>query len=144
MTQEALNDWKTWRHEQRRQLLEKRRTLSSATRQDLTRGAIANLDRVLSERSLDTLGIYWPIKREINLLEWAANLSRQRNIALALPVVTAPHTPLEYWRWRPADPMTRGAWNIPVPAARTVVDPDVVIAPLVGFFGCWRLVYGGG
>jgi 5,10-methenyltetrahydrofolate synthetase len=61
-----------------------------------------------------------------------------------MPVVTIPRSPLEYWIWRPGDAMTRGFWNIPVPAEKVPVDPDVVIAPLVGFSGCWRLGYGGG
>jgi 5,10-methenyltetrahydrofolate synthetase len=61
-----------------------------------------------------------------------------------VPVVVAKHQPLEYSLWHMGDPMTRGFWNIPVPETRTTVDPDVVIAPLVGFSGHFRLGYGGG
>jgi 5-formyltetrahydrofolate cyclo-ligase len=41
--------------------------------------------------------------------------------------------------------MTRGVWNIPIPAEGQAVDPDVLIAPLVGFDSAkYRLGYGGG
>ena len=35
-------------------------------------------------------------------------------------------------------------WNIPVPKQRRPVEPDTVIAPLVGFHDHYRLGYGGG
>ncbi|WP_439544052.1 5-formyltetrahydrofolate cyclo-ligase [Hyphomicrobium sp.] len=133
-----------WRREQRERLLDHRRLMPSAERRSLGDKVIANLDRVLAGRDVAVLGIYWPIKREIDLLPWATALSARRPVTLALPVVTTPKTPLEYCLWRAGDPMTRGFWNIPEPAARIPVLPDVVIAPLVGFCGFWRLGYGGG
>jgi 5-formyltetrahydrofolate cyclo-ligase len=137
-------DPKAWRRNTRKRLLEERAALTSAARRDLSRAVIANLDRVISALPCAVLGLYWPIKREIDLLRWAATLSARRGVTLALPVVAVPKSPLEYWRWQPADAMTRGFWNIPVPVKRHPVDPDIVIAPLVGFHGCWRLGYGGG
>lgn len=40
--------------------------------------------------------------------------------------------------------MVRGFWRIMVPERRDPVTPDVVIAPLVGFSGLYRLGHGGG
>ena len=41
--------------------------------------------------------------------------------------------------------MQRGFWNIPVPAERRVVKPDVLVIPLVGYDAAgFRLGYGGG
>ena len=40
--------------------------------------------------------------------------------------------------------MVRGFWNIMVPQRRLTVIPDVVLAPLVGFSGLYRLGHGGG
>lgn len=144
MTDEAASDWRAWRRNRRRQLLAQRSALSSATRVDLSRRVLANLDRVLDELPVRVLGIYWPIKREINLLEWAADQRARRGIVLALPVVAQPKAPLEYRHWYPSARMTRGFWSIPVPVEGAVATPDVVIAPLVGFRGFWRLGYGGG
>ena len=144
MTSAAHHDWRTWRRETRKRLLDARSALPSAVRQQATQRLVANLDLVLAEHRPRVLGIYWPIKREINLLDWASGLTGRHKLVLALPVVTAPRTPLEYWRWQPGDRVTRGIWNIPVPAERAPVEPDTVIAPLVGFAGYWRLGYGGG
>jgi 5-formyltetrahydrofolate cyclo-ligase len=145
MSEESPADQKGWRREQRHRLLAARHSLPDATRKDLARRVIAHLDQVVGERAVAVLGLYWPIKREIDLLTWASALAEHRpGLALALPVVTAAKAPLEYWMWRPKDRMTRGFWNIPVPAEKVPAAPDLVIAPLVGFQDCWRLGYGGG
>ena len=62
----------------------------------------------------------------------------------ALPVVVTKNSPLEYWQWRMGEPLTRGFWNIPVPASRIPVNPAAVIIPLIGFHNNYRLGYGGG
>ncbi len=41
--------------------------------------------------------------------------------------------------------MTRGVWNIPIPAEGEPLFPDILLAPLVGFDAVgFRLGYGGG
>lgn len=41
--------------------------------------------------------------------------------------------------------MRRGLWNIPIPPVRKVVEPNVLVVPLVGFDSAhYRLGYGGG
>ena len=96
-------------------------------------------------QSVTTLGLYWPIKQEINLIPWASTHEEQGRLSLCLPVVVTPKAPLEYWRWTPGDALARGIWNIPVPARRDVVLPDLLLAPLVGFDQArYRLGYGGG
>lgn len=144
MNEQAPADWKAWRRDERARLLTARTGLPSSARRELALRVIGNLDRLIARHPVRVLGIYWPIKREINLLDWAATLIARRNITLAMPVVTQPRSPLEYWLWQPSAPMTRGIWNIPIPAERSLAAPDVVIAPLVGFQECWRLGYGGG
>jgi 5-formyltetrahydrofolate cyclo-ligase len=60
-------------------------------------------------------------------------------------VIVQKSAPLEFWVWKPGMPMDRGVWDIPVPATREAVEPDVLIAPLVGFDTAgFRLGYGGG
>ncbi len=130
----ALTDaQRAWRREQRGRLLEQRRAMPSAERRSLGERVIANLDRAIAERDVAVLGIYWPIKREIDLLPWATALAARRPLKLALPVVTTPKAPLDYCVWGPGDRVTRGFWDIPVPETQIPVFPDVVIAPLVGF-----------
>jgi 5-formyltetrahydrofolate cyclo-ligase len=68
-----------------------------------------------------------------------------RGVAAALPVVVTKNAPVEFWRWEPGAAMQRGLWNIPVPAERRVVVPEVLVIPLVGYDAAgYRLGYGGG
>ena len=69
----------------------------------------------------------------------------ERGGRIALPVVIKKGWPLEFRIWGPGDPLERGVWNILVPSHGPAVQPDVVIAPVVGFDQAnYRLGYGGG
>lgn len=133
-----------WRRDQRERLLRQRKSLPSAQRNALTHPMLVNLSVLLKRLSLRTLGIYWPIHREVDIRPLADALSGSRSMQLALPVVVQKGTSLEYWRWKLGEPTRPGFWNIPVPERREPVRPDVVVAPLVGFQDFFRLGYGGG
>jgi 5-formyltetrahydrofolate cyclo-ligase len=135
---------RAWRVKERARLKEARHDLPSGERQLLTDAIARNLDRLLDRQTCRVLGLYWPIKGEFDLREWATRLGKRKRCELALPVVVRERSPLEYWRWLPQDPMVRGFWGIMVPERRDPVTPDVVIAPLVGFSGLYRLGHGGG
>jgi 5-formyltetrahydrofolate cyclo-ligase len=90
------------------------------------------------------VGIYWPFRSEIDLRDLAQEHIATGGVA-ALPVVVEKNAAVEFWRWRPERPMTRGLFNIPIPEQREAVAPDVLIVPLVGFDRArYRLGYGGG
>lgn len=134
----------SWRRQQRATLLGTRQTMPQDSRQNAAEIIAARLDDIVTKRRSMAVGLYWPIRQEINLLPWANELAR-RGIDLCLPVVVTPKAPLEYWRWTQGEALTRGIWNIPVPARRDVVLPDLMLAPLVGFDRAnYRLGYGGG
>ena len=133
-----------WRQNERKRLLELRRNLPLSDRAVLIAPMLENLRTVLQKLAFGTLGIYWPIQREVDIRPLADELCGNRGAVLALPVVVKQRTPLEYWKWRMGDPIERGFWNIPVPRDRQPVEPDVVVAPLVGFHDHFRLGYGGG
>lgn len=134
-----------WRREQRTRLRARRQALPLDARQNAARVVAARLDTFVAAGRYRTIGLYWPIKHEINLLYWAETLAAARDVVLCLPVVVARNVALEYWRWRQGDPLDRGFWDIPVPARREVVMPDLMLAPLVGFDRAnYRLGYGGG
>src|ERR1700719_871207 len=100
--------------------------------------------RVLLLERAGILGVYWPFRAEFDprpVIDWAIAAGR----TVALPVVVDKKGPLEYRTWRPGEPLVDGVWNIPVPERGTVVEPAIVLAPLVGFDPeCYRLGYGGG
>ena len=134
-----------WRKQQRAALLDQRQSLTPDDRQRAADIIATKLTALVAANRITSVGLYWPIKQEINLLPWANELARQSNVALCLPVVVTPKEPLEYWRWTQGDPLSRGIWNIPVPAQRDVVLPDLMLAPVVGFDQAnYRLGYGGG
>jgi 5-formyltetrahydrofolate cyclo-ligase len=133
-----------WRREQRAILLGTRQAMPRESRHHAAAIIAGKLDDILAMRHSVTVGLYWPIKQEINLLPWADELAR-RGVVLCLPVVVTPKAPLEYWRWTQGEALGRGIWNIPIPARRDVVLPDLMLAPLVGFDRAkFRLGYGGG
>jgi len=134
-----------WRREKRAELLAMRERLSSHERDSAAQIIGRKLDHLYASLTPATIGLYWPIKHEPGLLSWGRALTRSADVRLCLPVVVAPRSPLEYWRWVPGDSMQTGFWNIPRPAHRDVVVPDLILAPLVGFDRAnYRLGYGGG
>jgi 5-formyltetrahydrofolate cyclo-ligase len=139
-------DWevRAWRMRERARLNEERQDLSSIDRVCLTEMISRNLDAVFECQSGRTLGLYWPIKGEFDLRQWAQRVSVLKGWKLALPIVVQEQAPLEYSLWGTGDPMVRGFWNIMVPQRRLTVIPAVVLAPLVGFSGLYRLGHGGG
>ncbi len=91
-----------------------------------------------------TIGFYLPFKHEIDARPLVRDLL-EKGWSAALPVVIEKKGPLEFRAWRPGMLMTPGVYDIPIPAERTVVKPDILLVPLVGFDGAnFRLGYGGG
>lgn len=135
---------RAWRVKERKRLKQERMELGSVDRTFVTEAIARNLDNALERQPCRALGLYWPIKGEFDLRDWAKRFSARKRCDLALPVVVQEHAPVEYWRWRPGDAMARGFWGILVPEQRDPVIPDIVIAPLVGFSALYRLGHGGG
>jgi 5-formyltetrahydrofolate cyclo-ligase len=142
------NDWKgiqEWRKQTRRTLIAQRRELP---RQDKLRcdSAISKALDELSSRLADRrVGFYWPLNGEVDLLPFMRRTVGKMREA-ALPVVIGKEQPLEFWRWSARTKLcSRGLWHIPSPIERIVVNPDVLLVPLVGFDETgYRLGYGTG
>jgi 5-formyltetrahydrofolate cyclo-ligase len=140
-------DWdeiKTWRRVQRKELIARRLGKNAAERERLAAPIIRHLLDSITESMYPVLGIYWPIRGEIDLRELARRHIEAGGV-VGLPVVVRQAAPVEFWRWRPGVAMRRGLWNIPIPPVREIVEPSVLIVPLVGFDRAhYRLGYGGG
>jgi len=134
-----------WRQQIRANLIARRQTVSPEHRRHAAEIIGDRLNDLLAKLDRAVIGFYWPIRHEINLLPWARALARSGDVTLCLPVVVTAGAPLEYWQWTPDSKMQPGFWNIPAPAERRVIAPEVVLAPLVGFdMDRYRLGYGGG
>ena len=144
---ELENDWekvKTWRNARRKSLVKQRVETDAETRRKLNRAIVTRLAGLLNPDTYPTLGIYWPIRGEIDVRE-LARIHLAAGGQTALPVIVTKHAPVEFWQWHPGMRTQRGVLDIPVPRERHVVIPDVLVIPLLGFDRAYfRLGYGGG
>jgi 5-formyltetrahydrofolate cyclo-ligase len=134
---------RSWRVQQRERLIAERLALDPALRSARAaqaRGGLARIDL----RAFGVLGIYWPIRGEIDVRDVAAaHIGAGGRVVL--PTVVEKGHPVEFRSWHPGAPMGRDLWKIPVPRERELLQPDALLVPLVGFDGrCYRLGYGGG
>lgn len=140
----AWNEIRAWRSSMRKTLLDSRTAMTPGARKAIGIRAKQHLLTAVQWPCSAVLGIYWPIRGEIDVLD----IARQHIDAggtVALPVVTHRNAAVEFWRWHPLARMQRGFWNIPVPADPEPVCPDLLIVPLVGHDAAgYRLGYGGG
>lgn len=140
----APHDWKSWRRAERERLIALRLGIAPDERRRLTERIVSHLDAALGLEPGIILAFYWPIRGEPNLISWVEKLHAS-GVRPALPVVTGKDQPMQFRPWAPGAAMVRGVWNIPMPADETVVIPQIVLAPLVGFDRqLYRLGYGGG
>ena len=141
------SDWpwiRRWRKGTRAVLIEQRLRISADERIARSLRISQGLKSILSSKSDKLIGFYWPFRGEVDARPLLTE-ERNRGMRLALPVVVERGRPLQFRAWSPGTRMTRGVWNIPIPAGDESVEPDVLIAPLVGFDPAgYRLGYGGG
>ncbi|WP_018699817.1 5-formyltetrahydrofolate cyclo-ligase [Amorphus coralli] len=134
-----------WRKAERERLIGARLAMPVAERQAFAERIIGRARDLIGNPAGRVVSAYWPFRGEPDLrplMEWVVSCGGRP----ALPVVTGKGQPLTFRLWSPGEPLERGVWNIPIPAeGQAVVEPDIVIAPVVGFDpGCFRLGYGGG
>ncbi len=143
----APKDWpeiREWRKQTRESLISSRMALTVKVRQEKGEKAKQKLLAAVDLQRYPTLGIYWPMRGEIDVRD-IARRHIEAGGSVGLPVVVEKASPVEFWKWQPGTGMRRGVWNIPIPMAREVLIPDALIVPLVGFdSGRYRLGYGGG
>jgi 5-formyltetrahydrofolate cyclo-ligase len=137
-------DIREWRKQARQTLISHRLGMGSQLRREQGERAKGFLRAHLQSRRLTTVGLYWPMRGEIDIHDLARKLV-EAGVQISLPVVVTKSAPVEFWRWQPGMPMSKGIWNIPIPQEREVIEPEVLIVPLVGFDPAnYRLGYGGG
>ena len=133
-----------WRKAERARLLAERQAIPTARRQRITPLILGSIATHVPALTGATVGIYWPFRGEIDIRS-LASLHADSETVFALPVVVEYGAPLEFHRWRLGDHLIPGVWNIPVPARREPVTPDLLLVPLLGHDAAgYRLGYGGG
>ena len=140
----AWSDIKSWRVKVRKALIKERLGCGRELRQSRSERARKRLQAAVDLGRYSSLGIYSPMRGEIDIQDLVSELAAG-GVRLGLPVVVEKDSAVEFWHWRPGMPMKPGIWNIPVPAERVLFEPEALIVPLVGFDSqLFRLGYGGG
>jgi len=138
------NAIRLWRKAERQRLIQARGEAAEADRAAWSAAIAPLLYTVTEEVSPGIIGFYWPFKGEFDPLPYIREQFALGRRA-ALPVITQKNHPMEFHLWTPDAEMEAGHWGIPIPKARQMVTPDLILAPLVGFdAGLFRLGYGGG
>ena len=104
----------------------------------------ARLDAIVAGLAPMSVAGYWPMRGEPELIgaftRWHA-----AGIVVALPCVVGAEAPLQFLRWEPGMPMSRGTFGTREPSHGEAVEPAVLLLPCVGFERRgYRLGYGGG
>lgn len=91
-----------------------------------------------------TIGLYWPYKGEFDP-RFAIREFRKGGASATLPIVTEKAQPLQFREWWPGAPMVKGVFNLPNPDGTSVLEPNALLIPPIGFdLMGYRLGYGGG
>ncbi len=133
-----------WRRQQRAALIARRVALPLAQRREWNASISACVESCFPLLAQMTIGFCWPYQGEFDA-RFAIRYFRERGATVALPAVIGRACPLQFRKWWPGAPMTRGAYDIPAPDGTALVAPDAAIVPMVGFDEQgYRLGYGGG
>jgi 5-formyltetrahydrofolate cyclo-ligase len=135
---------RAWRKLTRDVLIANRLALSVGVRRAKAKTAKQRLRASCDLGQFEVLGIYWPMRGEIDVRD-LARAHIDAGGVIGLPVVVEKSAPVEFWRWSPGMRMRPDTCKISTPAEREVLQPDALIVPLVGFdVTRYRLGYGGG
>lgn len=128
----------------RKELLLKRQSLSQKDKKQRDQLLSNHIAQYILDQNIQSVGVYMPIKGEPDL-SLLYNTLVQHAIILSLPVVVQSNTPLVFAKWSPGDPMTVDSFGIAVPLQQTIIQPDFLLVPCLGFTNQgYRLGYGGG
>lgn len=133
-----------WRKAMRETLIRRRVDAGPALRADWSRPIEAELRRIVPRLGVKTVGFTWPFRGEFDARPLLRDLIKG-GLTAALPAVVQPKAPLEFRRWAPGMALEPGVYSIPVPKERDLLEPELLLVPLVGFDPAgYRLGYGGG
>ena len=140
----AWADVNRWRKAERERLIAERLAVPADVREGWGETIAAGVLAEIGDVSGLIVSAYWPFRGEPDFRPFMEEVAA-RGGRTALPVVVEKGRPLEFHLWQAGEALSRGVWNIPIPAEQRPCVPDIVISPVVGYDpACYRLGYGGG
>ncbi len=137
-------DIRKWRKSERVDLLERRMAISQVDFRRWNTSITHFLIQGFPVLRQMAVGFYWPFRGEVDA-RFAVRQLREHGAVAALPIVVGKELPLQFREWWPGAPMTSGAYNVPVPEGTTIVQPQALLIPPLGFdIQGYRLGYGSG
>ena len=89
------------------------------------------------------IGGYYPVNFEIDDLTLLRKFEKNR-FDISLPVIEK-NFQMDFYKWSFSDPLKVNRYGIPEPVIKNIVNPDILLIPLVAFDkNLNRLGYGGG
>lgn len=123
----------------RQQILQYRKNLSIQYIEDIS-VKICNIAQKVIDKFAQNIGLYYPIKGEINCLT-LINLLPNKNFSL--PKIDRDH--IYFCKWSINDEIIFNKFLIPEPAQIIITVPDIIIVPLLAFdINGHRIGYGKG
>ena len=90
-----------------------------------------------------TVGGYYPVNFEVDDLPLLKKFEKNR-FNISLPVINK-NFQMDFYKWSFSDPLKVNRYGIPEPVIKNIVNPDILLIPLVAFDkNLNRLGYGGG
>ena len=106
---------------------------------------ITNLDLYLAKQDYKTIGLYYPINNEIDIINILPFIDSSKTISL--PRIHDNEIHFYNWNRKLSDLIPNEKFNLREPKAESnnLVKPDIIITPLIAFdHQLYRLGYGGG
>ncbi|MEE2661791.1 MAG: 5-formyltetrahydrofolate cyclo-ligase [Pseudomonadota bacterium] len=130
-----------------RRKAENRRNIASSIRSKQASLLLSNrfIDLFQDHLSSSLVSAYWPLPGEIDVRPLIYELL-QREVSVLLPSSTGRKKPLVFRSWEEGvDLVDSGMGFMEPDTGATILSPDLLIVPLLGFdANCNRLGYGGG
>ena len=103
------------------------------------------LTKILKKEKVNRkiIGGYYPVNFEIDDLELLRKFEKNR-FTISLPVIKK-NFQMDFYKWSFSDPLKVNRYGIPEPVIKNIVNPNILLIPLVAFDkNLNRLGYGGG
>ena len=99
---------------------------------------------VINEKNFKVIAVYMPIQTEIDILPVIPRI-RELGKILCLPNIISDNEPLDFLAWNENSKLVKGKFGVMVPETDKIVDPDLILCPMLSFDARgYRLGYGGG